>query len=37
MLDGRNQAYGDTYRTRLEKVIREMGDPRQPDDTKIRD
>lgn len=28
MLDGRNQAYGDTYRTRLEKVIREMGDPR---------
>ncbi|HCP4083655.1 TPA: tyrosine-type recombinase/integrase, partial [Escherichia coli] len=25
---GRNQAYGDTYRTRLEKVIREMGDPR---------
>ncbi|EFN8405103.1 phage integrase [Escherichia coli] len=27
MLDGRNQAYGDTYRTRLEKVIREMGDP----------
>ncbi|HCP2238077.1 TPA: tyrosine-type recombinase/integrase [Escherichia coli] len=28
MLDGRNQAYGDTYRTRLEKVIREMGEPR---------
>ncbi|MGK3539516.1 hypothetical protein ACSLOP_30415, partial [Escherichia coli] len=28
MLDGRNQAYGDTYRIRMEKVIREMGDPR---------
>ncbi|WP_446188482.1 phage integrase, partial [Escherichia coli] len=28
MLDGCNQAYGDTYRIRLEKVIREMGDPR---------
>lgn len=28
MLDGRNQAYGDTYRIRLEKVIREMRDPR---------
>lgn len=28
MLDGRNQMYGDTYRVRLEKVIREMGDPR---------
>ncbi|MBW5867892.1 tyrosine-type recombinase/integrase [Yersinia enterocolitica] len=28
MLNGRNQAYGDTYRVRLEKVIREMGDPR---------
>ncbi|WP_340574960.1 phage integrase [Escherichia coli] len=27
-LDGRNQAYGDAYRVRLEKVIREMGDPR---------
>lgn len=24
MLDGCNQAYGDTYRIRLEKVIREM-------------
>ncbi|MFA9292248.1 tyrosine-type recombinase/integrase [Escherichia coli] len=27
-LDGRNQAYGNTYRTRLGKVIREMNDPR---------
>nr|WP_249515279.1 tyrosine-type recombinase/integrase [Escherichia coli] len=28
MLDGRNQAYGDSYRVRLGKVVREMGDPR---------
>ncbi|HCP8489273.1 TPA: integrase, partial [Escherichia coli] len=28
LLDGRNQDYGDTYRVRLEKINREMGDPR---------
>ncbi|EDQ9398992.1 tyrosine-type recombinase/integrase [Salmonella enterica] len=28
MLDGRNHEYGDTYRVRLEKIIREMGDPK---------
>ncbi|HBA9741981.1 TPA: tyrosine-type recombinase/integrase [Escherichia coli] len=28
MLDGQNQPYGETYLQRLNKVIREMGDPR---------
>ncbi|HFW4799606.1 TPA: tyrosine-type recombinase/integrase [Salmonella enterica subsp. diarizonae serovar 60-67:z35:-] len=28
MLDGRNHPYGETYRGRLEKIAREMGDPK---------
>ncbi|HCZ3542972.1 TPA: tyrosine-type recombinase/integrase [Escherichia coli] len=34
VLDGRNQPYGDTYRVRLEKINREMRDPRASEMTR---